>query len=114
MSDSYQAIYDAVRSQISNGDIGTAVENAIREASISHYAGMAAARIQEAASAYDNPSVLYRPKLYQDGNQWCALYGEDLQVGFAAFGDSPQQAMYNFDVAWYKKIPQKGESDEQG
>ena len=28
--------------------------------------------------------------------------------GSPAFGDSPQQAMYNFDVALHKKIPQKG------
>jgi hypothetical protein len=46
------------------------------------------------------PSVLYRPRISLDGNQWCALYGDNLQDGVAGFGDSPQAAMYEFDKAW--------------
>ena len=23
------------------------------------------------------PSVLFKPEVYQDGNKWCALYGND-------------------------------------
>lgn len=46
------------------------------------------------------PSVLYRPKLYPDGNQWCALYGDDIQAGLAGFGDTPAKAMEAFDEAW--------------
>ena len=30
---------------------------------------------------------------FKDGNKWCALYGEDLQVGIAGFGDTPFMAM---------------------
>jgi hypothetical protein len=52
------------------------------------------------ANAMSRPSVLYRPKLSLDGNQWCALLGSDLQVGLAAFGDTPEAAMNAFDVAW--------------
>lgn len=43
------------------------------------------------------PSILLRPKLFPDGNQWCALYGDNLQEGFAGFGDTPEKAMGDFD-----------------
>ncbi len=45
-----------------------------------------------------------RPKMVRDGNQWCALYGEDIQSGVCGFGDSPQLAKEEFDRAWHKKI----------
>ena len=51
------------------------------------------------------PSVLYRPKLSIDGDQWCALYGENLQDGVAGFGKSPELAMLEFNRAWWKKLP---------
>jgi hypothetical protein len=35
-----------------------------------------------------------------DGNQWCALYGDNLQDGVCGFGDSPAAAMQDFDMAW--------------
>jgi hypothetical protein len=54
------------------------------------------------------PAILYRPKLSIDGNQWCALYGDNLQEGVAGFGDSPGEAMIAFDKAWWTKL-----SDEQ-
>lgn len=52
----------------------------------------------------DRPSVLFRPHLSIDGNQWCALYGDNLQDGVAGFGDSPEAAMRDFDQAWSKKL----------
>jgi len=51
------------------------------------------------------PSVLYRPSLTIDGDQWCALYGENLQDGVAGFGKSPELAMLAFNQAWGKKLP---------
>mgnify|MGYP001615362632 CR=1 FL=1 len=36
-----------------------------------------------------------------DGNQWCALYGDNLQDGVAGFGDTPHKASIQFDVEWY-------------
>lgn len=36
------------------------------------------------------------PILNKDGNQWCYLYGENLQVGVAGFGDTPYLAMVDF------------------
>ena len=46
------------------------------------------------------PSVLYRPTLTADGDKWCALYGADLASGVAGFGDTPAEAMHEFDKAW--------------
>lgn len=64
-------------------------------------------RIIEAASVYDLPSYLYKPKIFIDGDHWCALYGDDLQSGVAGFGKSPAEAYADFDSAWWKKLPSK-------
>lgn len=109
MSDSYQAIYDAVRSRISNGDVGSAVADAARQAfDISHLTSAVAQEYVAAAQEQQRPSVLFRPALSIDGNQWCALYGEDLQSGVAGFGDSAAQAMADFDRAWFAKLAVAG------
>jgi hypothetical protein len=63
-------------------------------------------RMIEAASAFDLPSYLYKPKLSIDGDHWCALYGENLQDGVAGFGKSPAEAYAAFDVEWWKKLPE--------
>ena len=101
---SYQAIYDAVRSRISGGDIGSAIEAAIRVENLSHYAAMAAECSRGASAEQCRPSVLFKPNLSIDGDRWCALYGEDLQRGVAGFGDSPAEAMWDFDRQWGTKI----------
>ena len=100
MSDIYQATYDAVRSKISGGDIGAAVESVIRAEGISHYFQMMANEIAFSFRGFSDPSVQMRPQLYIDGNQWCALYGDNLQDGVAGFGDTPAKAMADFDRAW--------------
>lgn len=59
------------------------------------------------------PSVMYRPTISIDGNKWCALYGTDLQDGVAGFGDSPYEAMCDFNKQWYAKLATKqGGQDE--
>lgn len=97
--DSYQAIYDAVRSRIQGCDVGAAIRSAC-----SIDASHAIALIQQdfciAAGEMQRPSVLYRPDLFPDGSKWCALYGKDLQHGIAGFGDSPAGAMIDFDRQW--------------
>lgn len=35
-------------------------------------------------------------KVFQDGNQWCCLYGVNLQEGIAGFGDTPYLSMTDF------------------
>ena len=104
MSETYQATYDAVRSRITCGDIGAAVESAVREANISHFASMIAENFRGVAAEQERPSVLFRPKLSIDGNQWCALYGDNLQDGVAGFGDSPSTAMWDFDQKFVKNL----------
>lgn len=113
MSDSYQAIYDAVRSRISGGDLSEAVRSAIsQEASSLSYA-IDSVRLEYAHAADTHrlaaleamrPSVLYRPAISIDGDQWCALYGQDLQCGVAGFGDSVEESMRNFDKSCMDKI----------
>jgi len=105
MSDSYQPIYDAVRSRISGGDISGTVERVLRE---SCDLSWEKSRLNDAIAGvqYDlqRPSVLFRPSLTLDGNKWCAMYGPNLMEGVAAFGDSPDEAMHAFDKAWNSKI----------
>lgn len=74
---------------------------------IEHAASMASAAIQAAASSWERPCVLFRPKLSLDGNQWCALFGNNLHDGVAGFGDSPADAMYAFDKEWAAKIQEE-------
>ena len=68
---------------------------------VAHEARMAGNAIREVAYSYDAPSVKYRPSLSIDGNKWCALYGENLQDGLAGLGDSPNEAMQDFDRKWF-------------
>ena len=67
---------------------------------IAHAATMSQYSIQEAAGHFTLPHVIYKPKLYPDGDQWCALFAEDIQSGVCGFGDTPAKAMYAFDLAW--------------
>ena len=66
--------------------------------SIAHEAEQAGFAIRCAAAEYERHSVIFRPKIYIDGNQWCVLYGDNLQDGVAGFGDSPAKAMEDFDI----------------
>jgi hypothetical protein len=49
------------------------------------------------------PSVLFKPSVVPDGSKWCALYGEDLMSGVCGFGDTPDEAMRDFDNNWWKQ-----------
>ena len=51
-----------------------------------------------------NLFAMLKPKFYLDGNQWCVLYGDNLQSGVAGFGDSLHKAILDFNVQWYKAI----------
>ena len=59
--EAYQPIYDAVRSRLSNGDIGQAVEAVMREANVAGYVDRATITIAEeavrAADAIAAPSA---------------------------------------------------------
>lgn len=103
MTDSYQAIYDAVRSRIGYVDMYAVACEAFSNMGISQPWEMACHSIAEAH--IPPPSALYRPSLSVDGNKWCALYGGDLQSGCAGFGDTPAEAMADFDRNWMTEKP---------
>ena len=68
-------------------------------------ASLAAEHVQIVGNELIRPTVTMRPKVYLDGNSWCALYGESPQEGVAGFGKSPAEACEAFDKAWYSKEP---------
>lgn len=80
-------------------DYGLMAANAV-----AHEAFCAGQAWQQAASAQERPSVLWKPRLFRDGDQWCALLGENIQDGVVGFGSSPDAAMQAFDVAWREDL----------
>lgn len=62
---------------------------------LTHYADIADRRAKE--NEYEVLVLRLMKELaivpFKDGNQWCALYGEDLQAGIAGFGNTPFLAM---------------------
>ena len=113
MSDAYQAVYDAARSKIQGGSVSDALESACRDAfgDIRHIFQAAIWEVANEATgmvhAQSRPSVLYRPTVGKDGNKWCALYGPNLMEGVCGFGDSPDEAMADFDANFVTKIVAK-------
>lgn len=98
--DSYRATYDAVRSRITNGDIGQALREAL---DFSHTEAIIRQEILNAAYEQQRPFVLLHPQISLDGDQWCALYGSDMMCGVVGFGASPDEASRNFDKSWYER-----------
>lgn len=108
MGDSYQAVYDATRSRISSCDVGAVIRDvAFQSFDFSHARAMLQEHIFAVGCEMARPSVVFRPKVFVDGNHWCALYGENLQEGVCGFGDSPEAACAAFDKAWHAALPQK-------
>lgn len=54
-----------------------------------------------------NLVIIFGAKLSIDGDQWCWLYGEDLQNGIAGFGKSPYLAALDFNVNFRKELPRR-------
>lgn len=46
------------------------------------------------------PHAYMHPKIFKDGDKWCALYGTDIMEGVAAFGDTPEKAAQGWDLVW--------------
>jgi hypothetical protein len=107
-SDDYQAVYDAVRSRIPSVDIGGVVSEAAHRAFdisftrqiLQESFAAAAFAMENAAYEHKRPSAVFRPTLSADGDMWCALLGDDLQIGIAGFGKTPAEAMTAFDLAF--------------
>lgn len=47
-----------------------------------------------------NLVAMLKPRITKDGNQWCVLYGDNLQDGIAGFGDTPHAAILDFNKAF--------------
>ena len=56
----------------------------------------------EAAVIFDRTKQ-YDIKLYVDGDQWCALLGENLQEGQAGFGKTPADALNELAHSFYPR-----------
>lgn len=111
MSDISQSVYDAVRSKISNGDIGAAVERAILDSNLSHYMDMAYRAVDAAASEWSRPCRVFRARLLErpdDTPRWEAYLDGST---FRGLGNSPAEAMADFDRRWYSlNSPEAGEA----
>jgi hypothetical protein len=48
------------------------------------------------------PSRIWKPQIYRDGNAWCCNLDPCIEIarGVVAFGDTPEEATVNFDIAW--------------
>lgn len=51
------------------------------------------------------PSVLYRPSLFKRDGLWIALYGDEGSQGPSGRGETPEQAMADFDKNWVTVPP---------
>lgn len=51
-----------------------------------------------------NLAATLKPAIMIDGNQWCVLWGENLQDGVAGFGDTPYLAILDFNKAFHKPL----------
>lgn len=91
---SYQAIYDA----------------AFQQLDISYARAILQEQIAVVGYEMSRPSTIFRPRISIDGDQWCALYGDNLQNGVAGFGDTPDLAMAAFDKAWHTPLAKAGVS----
>jgi len=56
--------------------------------------------------------ALLKPRIFIDGNKWIVLYGENIQDGVAGCGDSPHEAVLDFNQNWNKKLPAIGGSED--
>lgn len=99
MTDTYQAVYDAIRSRFHGCDTDTVVRNAVQDAfsMANHHMACVAQEYCCAARDTTRPHVLYRLTPFQDGDHWCVLLGDDLQVGIVGFGETPMKACHDFD-----------------
>ena len=48
--------------------------------------------------------LTFVPRLFRDGNMWCALYGENIMEGIVGFGKTPNEAINSFNNAFYEEI----------
>ncbi len=52
-------------------------------------------------SEQNDPYLLMKARLSKDGDQFCFLYGENIQEGIAGFGETPAKAALAFNREWW-------------
>jgi hypothetical protein len=74
--------------------------------------------VQEALAATSNhaferntPFVIYGARVFQDGNTFCALLGDNIQEGICAFADTPANAVHAFNNVWYSPVVTKEDKE---
>jgi len=68
----------------------------------------AAYAAEQAALEQRRPFTILKPRMFPDGDKWCALYGENLQEGIAGFGDTPEKAAMQFDIEFLnQRLPKR-------
>lgn len=55
-------------------------------------------------SYFEVPRITISPRLFKDGNMWCALLGNNVQDGIVGFGESPYKALMAFKEEMIKPI----------
>ena len=115
MNDSYQAVYDAVRSRISGCNTSDIIERVVREAfDISWQKERLQQEIYAVSYELQRPSAVFRPSVFPDGNMWCALYGANLMEGVCGFGETPEAACADFDNNWRSQKLDRSQSEGAG
>lgn len=51
---------------------------------------------------------MLKPKVFMDGDKWCVLYGDNLQDGVAGFGNTPHDAVIDFNQAFNRNKSPRG------
>jgi hypothetical protein len=92
-----------VRSRLHGIDINGAVRDVIglNVGGLSHAIDMLRGEFLTVAYEMQRPSVVFKPEVFQDGDAWCCLLGENIQVGVVGFGDTPDKACAAFDQVWH-------------
>ncbi len=100
MNDNYRAVFDAVRTRFGRIDPAYVVQGIAAMFNMGDLRSVLQDSAWMIAAEMQRPSVLMRPAISRDGGHWCALYGGDLMNGVAGFGDTPEDAMRDFDKNW--------------
>lgn len=56
---------------------------------------------------------MLNPTLAKDGDQWCVLYGDNLQTGIAGFGATPHLAVLAWNAEWHKKAALAAQQEQK-
>jgi len=99
-----QDVYNAVIQSLKGFDAQALMERIASRFDISFAVENLRAQGADCLAELSAPSAIYNPKLFIDGDQWCALYGDNIQDGVAGFGKSPQKAIEAFNKAWSAEL----------